>query len=118
MNHAEINRNWSPIGGESTGTMDTEVERHARALDRRICVAPMMDYTGKTAFPRKPNYLQPAAERLSPLCRLPLLSVSALVAGSAPQVDCSQFGSALASRDAGHRQTYVARILAKRCAVR
>jgi hypothetical protein len=40
----------SPDGAdERTGTITAEAEKRAFDLDRRVCVAPMMDYTGEAA---------------------------------------------------------------------
>jgi len=37
---------------ETTGKTGSNVERHRVSLDRRICVAPLMDYTDKAILTR------------------------------------------------------------------
>jgi hypothetical protein len=64
--------------------MGAEFEGSTRVLDRRICVAPMMDYIDKAAFRCEPKYVLQAVDGLSPLCRLGLLSAPALRAGLEP----------------------------------
>jgi hypothetical protein len=53
MNHAEFTQIRPQSVGVDEGRIGSEQETNTRALDRRVCVAPMMDCTDKTDFPRE-----------------------------------------------------------------